>query len=400
VRWRLSLLMFLQYAVPGAWIPLFSLRLKELHFEPLDLGWACATQALASLVAPLAAGQVADRWLPAQRCVAGCALLAGLLLWRLAGLTSPAAVFWTSLVYWLVMVPVITLGTAICFTHLAAPERDFGHVRMWGTIGWVVPGLLLGLWFAEPDWLAGVRSWLHPGGAAADLADTFRLAGLLALVLAGYALTLPHTPPQRRAGSWLAPLAALHLLRQRAFGVYAAVALGLCVTIPFSSQVTPLLLEAHGIPKRWLSPTLTIAQSMEIASLALLPVLLLRLGVRGTMVVGLGAWASALALLTVGRPTWLVVSSLGLNGLCICCYIVAGQVFVNGRARGDIRASAQGLLTFVNGLGLLFGHVLVGWVREQAAEAFAPTFAVGAAIAAALVAVFLVGFTESEARRQ
>src|SRR5437867_3060177 len=101
--------MFLQYAVPGAWVPVFTLRLTELSFTHVEIGWACAGSALASLVAPLVAGQVADRWFPAQRCAACCALLGGCLLWLLAELTTPAAVFWTCLAFWLVMVPASTL---------------------------------------------------------------------------------------------------------------------------------------------------------------------------------------------------------------------------------------------------------------------------------------------------
>src|ERR1051325_4290382 len=106
--------MFLQYAVPGAWVPVFTLHLTELSFTHVQISWACAASALATLVGPIVAGQVADRWLAAQHCVAGCALLAGGLLWLLAELTDPAAVFWVALAFWLVMVPASTLGIAIC----------------------------------------------------------------------------------------------------------------------------------------------------------------------------------------------------------------------------------------------------------------------------------------------
>jgi MFS family permease len=385
LRWRLSVLMFLLYGVPGAWCPLFSLRLEELGFTPLETGWAFTTQALASLVAPLAAGQVADRWWPAERCLSFCALAAGALLWLLAELTSPAAVFATALAFWLAMVPVLTLGVSLSFSHLPSPERDFGGVRVWGTVGWVVPGWLLGYWFTEPAWLGMARS-------GRDLADAFRLGGVLALALGLYAWMLPHTPPRRRAESWLAPLAALRLLRERSFAVYCAAALGLYLTLPFLQQVVPLLLEHLGIPRPWWGPALTISQSMEIFALVLLPWLLLRVGVRGTMLLGLLAWGTGMTVMAVGQPTWLVVASLGCNGLCICCFLVAGQVFVNSRARGDIRASAQGLLAFTNGLGLFLGSLLVGWVRELTGGAFPPTLAVGAVLAAALVVLFFAGF--------
>ena len=388
--------MFLQYAVPGALVPLFSLRLKELGFTPLEMAWACATGSLAGLVGPLVVGQLADRWFPAERCLAVCAFVGGMLLWLLAGLTGPAAVFWTSLAFWLVMVPATTLTVGLCFAHLPSPLRDYAPVRFWGTVGWVTPGWLLGCWFANPDWLGPCTVWLRPDGPPTELADIFRLAGLLSFALGGYALTLPHTPPQRLAGAWLAPLGALRLLRHRAFAIYCASALILCVTIPFTTQAVPLLLEDLGVPRPWLSPTLTLSQSMELASLAVLPVLLLRLGVRGTMLLGLFAWAAELAVLTAGRPLGLVVASLALNGLCICCFLVAGQVFINGRARGDIRVSSQGLLAFVNALGMLLGNLLVGWVRKQVNGEFSRTFAVAAAVATVLAVGFFVYFNPEE----
>lgn len=392
LRRRLSLLMFLQYAPAGAVIPLFTVRLRELQFTPWEIGLVSAAQALANLVAPLAAGQVADRWLPAERCLAACAGLGGILLWLLAGLTTPGLVFVAYLAFWLVMGPAISLGTALSFAHLEAPERDFGPVRMWGTVGWVVPGWMLGYWFSDPDWLCRLVGWLRPQMPQSEIADLFHLAALLAFLQGAYALTLPHTPPKRQPGARLATLAALRLLHDRAFAVYSLGAVGVCMTIALTTQTTPLLLEQLGIPRPWLAPTLTISQSMEITSLALLPMLLLRLGLRGTMLLGLGSWTLALTILTAGQPLWLIVASQGLNGLCICCYLVAGQVFVNSRARGDIRSSAQGLVTFLNGLGMLLGSVLAGGVCQLAGGAFPPTFGVGALLALLLMVAFFLGF--------
>jgi nucleoside transporter len=392
MRFRLSLLMFLQYAAPGAWVPLLTVYLHDRGFAPLQVGWVCACSALAALVAPLAAGQVADRWVSSERCIGLCSLAAGLLLWLLPELTGPAAVFACSLAFWLVMTPVLTLGISVSFAHLRAPQRHYGRVRLWGTVGWVAPNLALGWWLAGPPLVQPLLAGLRPGQPCGLLADAFRLGGLAALALALYSLTLPHTPPARRGPSWLAPLAALHLLREPSFAVYALCAVGTCATLTFGQQVTPLLLEDRGVPRPWLSLTLTLSQAVEVAGLGLLPLLLRRLGVRRTMLLGLSAWAAALGILTLGRPAWLVVGSLGLYGLCIACFLVAGQVFVNGRAGRDIRASAQGLLTFLNGLGLLAGNVLVGWVREQVGDDFRLTFLTAAAAAGPLLVVFWAGF--------
>jgi predicted MFS family arabinose efflux permease len=379
--------MFLQYAPAGALVPLFSLRLeKDLHFDSIQLSRAAAMSALANLLAPLVVGQVADRWVPAERCLTVCAAAAAVLAWNLAELTTPSAVLLASLAFWLMMVPVFTLGTSITFTHLSYPELSFGRVRLWGTVGWMVPGWLLGLWFSE--WNGLPR---HSG-----FADAFRLAAILAAAVALYGLTLPHTPPQRRAGALLAPLAALPLLRGRSVAIFALCVLGTCATLPFSTQVTPLLLSHHGVPRDLLSPTLTLAQSTEALCLGLLPMLLLRCGLRGTMLLGLGTWAVALSVLAVGRPLPLVAGSLVLHGLYICCFLVAGQVFLNSRARGDVRVSMQGLFSCLAGMGLLIGNLSVGVVRERVQGDFTATFAVAAAVTAALLLVFLLGFREEE----
>jgi MFS family permease len=383
--------MFLLYAVPGAWWPVFSLRLRELDFGPVEMGWAFAGYALGAILASLAAGQVADRWVAANRCIACCAAAAGVLLLALAEATGPVTVCLLCLGSWLMIMPTLTLGLTLSMTHLRRPDRDFGGVRLWGTVGWVVAGWLLGYWFTEPDWLLPLlHDWFGRDGHA--VADSQRLAGLLSFALAAYALTLPHTPPAHRAGIWLAPLQALHLLRRRSFAVLCLCAIGVHITLPFSQQQTPLLLDELGVPREWIGPTLTVAQSMEILSLGLLPWLGNWLGMRRTLLLGLATWAAALALLTVGHPAWLVIGSQLLNGFCITCYLIRGQVFINHQAGPDIRASAQGLFTMLNGAGLLCGNLLVGWVRHVCDGQFAPTFAVGLAIAVAAALVFFLGF--------
>lgn len=398
MRTRLSVLMFLMYAAPGAWWPLLTLHLEALRFSYEEIALCYAAGAMAQLFAPLVAGQVADRWLPAQHCAAVCAAVGAAILWFLPALDDFPTVFWACLGFWAVMVPALTLGVSICFAHLPDPPRHYGGCRMWGTIGWAVAGLALWCWLQNFGELAWLREWLRPADPRARLDDAFRLGCLLALVLAAYNLMLPHTPPTRRqpgnpgAVAWLAPLAALRLMRDRAFMVYCVCALGVCATLPFSIQVTPRLLVDLGVAVEDVPSRLPIAQTAEIVSLGLLPVILLRLGVRGTMLLGLGSWCVAMSVQAFAPSLELVTASLALNGLCICCFLVAGQVYVNGRARGDVRASSQALLSFINGLGLLGGSLLVGAVRAGFAGATGPTFATAAGVAFVSLLIFLLGF--------
>ena len=392
MRLRLSLLMFLQYAAPGAMLPLFSLYLERLGFSPAEIGWTSAMQAVGSLLAPLVVGQVADRWFAADRCLAVCAAVAGVLLLIVPELATFPAVMAATLAYWLVMAPAITLGTALSFTHLAAPERHYGSVRLWGTVGWMVSSWLLGYWFTNPAWAAALLARARPAAPASQLADAFRLGGGLSFVLAAYALTLPRTPPKRLAGSVLAPVAALGLLRERSFAVFVVGSSAVCLTGAFYSQNVPLLLAKLGVARPWVALTLTIGQVAEVTTMALLPMLMIRLEVRGTMRLGIVAWAAGLAGLALGEPLGLVLAALVTWGAVVSCYLVAGQVFVNGRARGDIRTSTQALLSCCNGMGMLLGNVLAGSIREGTGGALAPVFAVATAIAAGAAVVFLLGF--------
>jgi len=163
----------------------------------------------------------------------------------------------------------------------------------YGTLGWMAAAWLVGLWFENPAWLCGLVGLLRPNLPYSEMADIFRLGGVLSFALTAYSLTLPPTPPRPAHDGKLAPLAALQLLRGRAFFVYALCLFGLCVTYPFGTQGTPLLLDRLGVPRAWMPRILTLAQLTEVISLALLPILLLRLGTRGTMLVGLAAFSGA-----------------------------------------------------------------------------------------------------------
>ena len=219
-----------------------------------------------------------------------------------------------------------------------------------------------------------------------------------------YAWTLPHTPPVPRSGfdaqarNWLAaaldaPLAALHLFRHRSFAVLCSCLFVIYLTFTLSLQLTSLLVAQHlGVAQDWLPLLQTLAQSTEVATLALLPVLLVRLGQKGTMVLGLSAWTAALTIFGMGAPSWLVIASLALHGLFVSCFLVAGQLYINRLARDDMRASAQGLIQLINGLGLLTGHFLVGWLRAGVGDDYSSAFVPGAVVAGVVVVMFGVGF--------
>ena len=156
----------------------------------------------------------------------------------------------------------------------------------------------------------------------------------------------------------------------------------------------PLLLKSLGVSDFWLGPTLSLSQATEALSLAILPLLLFRFGIRGTMLFGLGAWTVSFICLALGSPRELMIGSIGLGGLCITGFMVAGQVFVHRAAGSEVRTSVQGLLTFVSGAGLFVGNVSVGLVRHTLGEELPRAFSVAALVSAGMVLLFVFGFRQ------
>ena len=390
---RLAVQIFLAYAVMGAWVPVFSLYLTKLGFSPGATAWASATSAIGSVIAPLLWGQIADRWLAMERCISLCAAATGLGLWFLTTLDEPWEVFFACVAVWFFLIPLIGLTSSFVFRQLEHPERDFGKIRMWGTIGWMAANWLLTWWFAQLQGLVG-------RGDTVDFVDSLHLGSLAAFVVAVYALTLPHTPPGPAAEaeqSWLghladAPLQALRLFRNRSCFVYCGCFFGFYITMPFTIQLNPLLLGREGISDDMKPILLTIAQSTEVVSLFLLPVLLGRFGTKTVMVIGCAMWTVGLAVLGVGSLGF-ALGALATHGLFITCFVVTGQVFVNRQATHAIRASVQGVLVLVNGAGLLFGNLLVGWIRDLTADNFRTAYLAAAGLAGSLVLIFFFGFT-------
>jgi MFS family permease len=392
---RLSALIFLAFAIMGSWMPVFTLHLKNLEFSPHATAWASAANAIGAMLAPLIWGQIADRWMAKERCIGLCAVISGCILWLLSVIDDPALMILGSITLWFFLIPVIGLTGAYIFRKLEHPDREYGRIRLWGTIGWMSASWGLTAWFT----FAPIDN--------IDFADSLRLGGLAAFAVALYSLTLPHAPPskapqQKRNGLYRllhlfdAPLRAMRMFRQRAFAVYCGCMFGFYVTLPFTIQLNPLLLERLGVNPSALPMVLTICQSLEVVLLAMLPMLLHRFGLRATMAVGALAWTFGLAALSFGSPVVLVLAALSTGGMFICLFVIAGQVFVNSLATPDIRASAQGLLIFINGSGLLFGHILVGGIRQWTGDNYGVAYLIATVISSMMFMLFAAGFSATE----
>jgi nucleoside transporter len=255
------------------------------------------------------------------------------------------------LVYSLVYVPTLSLTNSICFHHLQDAQKEFGRVRLWGTIGWIAaswPFVFL---------LRGKE------GAALEsaLAGIFLAAGGASLALAAFSLVLPHTPPARAAAEKSAPLEALKLLANPTVLVLFIVTFMDALVHQCYFQWTSPFLSAIGVPENWIMPAMSIGQIAEIATMAGLGYFLKRLGWRWTMILGILGHAVRFFIYSIGEPTWLVVASNVVHGFCYAFFFASVYIFVDEHFPKDARASAQGLFNFlILGLGPFAGSLLWG----------------------------------------
>jgi nucleoside transporter len=370
---RLAAMMFLQYAIWGVWSPVLGLYLKSpgpMGFSATQTGLIYMTWALGSIVAPPLAGQIADRWFPAQGLLALVHGLGALLMFLLAQV-QPGD-FWGFLglmgLYQLLCAPTMGLTSALAFHHLPDGARQFGGIRLWGTLGWIAIGLLFGEWLK--DW-ATVRTMLGQtvAPAAPDLArvgQCLNWAGVLSLVMAGYCLALPHTPPTRQARNPFAFLSALRLLHDRSFAFFFLVAVLVATEMQFYFVFGANFFVSLGIDKGTAAQLLTLGQIVEVVTLLALPVFVTRFGFKTTLLLGILAWSVRYGIFALGAPLWLVVASQGLHGLAYGFFFVGGQLYIDRQASKDIRASAQSLMVLaVLGVGKLISSLIAGPVVDH-----------------------------------
>ncbi len=384
-RVKLSVLMFLQYFVWGAWAVTMGTWLgTELKFDGGQIGLAYGANAVAAVVSPFFVGMVADRFFPTQRVLAVLHLLGGTLLWFASTQTTFGSFYALLLAYALCFMPTLALSNSISFDHLPDAARDFPRVRVLGTVGWIVAGLLVG-------WL-GVESTAQP----------MQIAAAASLVLGLFCFMLPHTPPHAVGKAVTARdvlgLDALAMLRDRSFLMFVVGSFLLCIPLQFYYAFTNPFLNELGVAKP--AAMQTLGQMSEIAFLLALPFFLSRYGVKKILLIGMAAWALrylAFAYGDAGSGMALLYIGILLHGVCYDFFFVTGQIYVDQQAPLAIRASAQGFLAFVTfGLGNFIGSFTAGQIVEANrvgdGHDWTAIWQVPAAMAAVVLVLFLLLF--------
>lgn len=424
VRTRLSVMMFLQYFVWGAWYVTLGTYLlnargaqDERLFSDSFVGDAYGTAAIAAMIAPFFVGMIADRFFSTERLLCVLHLAGAAILFYLSGVTQPTMFYAGLIAYFLTYMPTLALTNSISFHHLDDPGRQFPAIRVLGTIGWIVAGLLVGsLYIARERWgLSFERPFGLPVSfnlgeeldAAASIEPTtvpMRIAAAAQALLGVFCLALPHTPPNSSEGGStvrdILGLDALGLMKQWSFAVFVVGSFLICIPLQFYYTFTNGFLNEIGVTNA--ASKQTYGQMSEIIFMLLMPLFFARLGVKWMLLVGMAAWALRYLLFAygdVGERMWMLYLGILLHGICYDFFFVTGQIYVDNKAPNRVRAAAQGFLAFVTlGLGLFVGSIVSGRVvnhfATESGHDWLRIWLVPAAMAGAVLVVFALLFHE------
>ena len=359
VKLRLSVMMFLQYAIWGSWAPVLSVYLQnDLGFSGTQTGLIYSLLPLATIISPFLGGQIADRYFPTEKLIALLQLAGGGFLLLVAATTDYTTMIWLMLIYSILYAPTLALTNSIAMINMANSEKEFGAIRVWGTIGWITAGLSLAFW----------RSLAEAQQVPTIQGDTLVLAGIFSIVMGLLAFGLPHTPPRKEGSNPWAFLEALKMLKSKNMIIFFVIAFIVATELQFYYVLTAPFLTSDqiGVANARVSGVMVIAQLAEIIVMAfLLPRFLPKYGIRKVMLMGIVAWPLRYAIFAIGGPTWLVLASLALHGFCYVFFFTAAFIYIDQIAPKDIRHSAQSLITLILlGFGNYLGALFSGLVQS------------------------------------
>jgi nucleoside transporter len=387
IRFRLFIMMILEFFIWGCWLPLIYGYLPSLKFSPAEQAWILNTFPIAAIVGMFFSNQYADRHFAAEKFLAFSHLVGGIAIFALAFTTSFWPFFGLMLVHCLLYVPTNSIANSIAFANIKDPQKEFGLIRVGGTIGWILAAwpftFILVDWnkvhAANPqglvDWLGMVLGSGLTGAALQEGTKwTYIVAGIASLVLALYSLTLPHTPPRKvETGSdRFAWLEALKLLQQPFVMVLWLVTFvdAFVLYSYFNWTGTFLGTKADtggvGIPGNWIMPVMSLGQIAEMLTMFILGATLKRLGWRWTMAIGILGHAARFAIYAFYPQAKPVIVIQLVHGICYAFFFATVYIFADEYFPKDVRASAQGLFNvMVLGIGALVANSVCPYLMQQ-----------------------------------
>ncbi|HLG04811.1 MAG TPA: MFS transporter [Gemmatimonadales bacterium] len=408
---RLSLMMLLQYAVWGAWLPLAARYLTAspaeggLGFTGTQMGIILGLAgSIGAVAAPFIAGQFADRRFSTERFLALLLVGGGFVKWVTASQTAFEPWLFLSIAYSVVYMPTLALSNSMAFAHLP-DQNQFGKIRVWGTIGWIAASWIFPMIYLQTDlrlqWMPPFLVGPELPNVTGRLADSLRFSAIISWGYALFCLVLPHTPPKREGVEPLAFAKAFRLLREPSFAVLVAASLPISVIHQVYFLQTPPFLSRLGLLDSQIGPAMTIGQFSEIILMAVLGVLLKRFGFRNVIAIGALAYFARYTIWSFPTlPVGILVASQFLHGICYACFFAAAYIYTDRVAPPDVRHSAQTVFgILILGGGPVLGGFLSGWLADSYANVggqveFGALWRVVALIGLAAAAFFWTLFRE------
>ncbi len=348
-RARLSAMMFLNYVIWGCWyVTLGTYLTKTLKFSGTEAGLVFGTTAVAAMISPFFVGLIADRFFATEKMLAVLHLLGAGLLFAVTKVTDFGSVYALMLIYCLCYFPTIALTNSLALQHIKEPGRDFPLLRVFGTLGWIAIGVALSALKIEEN------------------ATPFLLAAGASVIMAGFSLILPHTPPTGKGKVVtmrdILGLDALVMMKDPSFLVFAIGSVLACIPLTFYFSFPNAYL--NDVHVQDAAAKMTLGQASEVGMMLLMPFIFRRISVKWVLLMGLGAWAVRYALLAYGNADtgiWMFYLAIALHGVCYDFFFMTGQLYTDQQAPASLRSSAQGLITFLTyGVGMFAGSLLSG----------------------------------------
>jgi nucleoside transporter len=378
IRVRLSVMMFLQYFVWGAWFVTLGTYILantgakgDGRFEEGFIGFAYGTAAIGGMIAPFFVGLIADRFFASERILAFLHLLGAGVLYYLSTLTDQQMIYGVMIGYFVCYMPTLALTNSLSFHHLPDPGRQFPGIRVLGTFGWIVAGWLVGKHLKLLDGTLAFVTDSAQGISIEPTTQPMMIAAVAQAVLGVYCLLLPHTPPKNHGEAVtvgdILGLDALRLLKRWSFAVFVLGSFLIAIPLQFYYNYTNAYLNAINVPAA--ADKMTWGQISEVFFMLLMPLFFLRLGVKYMLLVGMACWTARYVLVSYGNAEanmWMLYAGILLHGICYDFFFVTGQMYVDRQADDRIRGAAQGFIAFVTlGVGSFIGATLSGYVQKQ-----------------------------------
>jgi nucleoside transporter len=351
---QLSGMMFLEFFVWGAWYVTVGNYMTRIGMSDL-VYLAYAVGPVGAIISPFFLGMVADRFFSTEKVLGILHLTGGIAMFLAPLAAESGAAGWfivLLLVHMLCYMPTVGLVNALAFHHITEQEKYFPVIRVFGTIGWIVAGVLVSAVLG-----------------ADETGLPLRIAGVAGVAMGVYAFTLPHTPPSAKEKATfrqVVGLDALAQLRSPSFLVFIAASFLICIPLSAYYAYAPVYVNFHGI----VNPAfkMSFGQMSEALFIVLMPLFFRFLGIKWMLLTGMLAWVLRYALFALAAPghiIWMIMAGIILHGICYDFFFVAGQIYVDKVSTREIRGQAQGFLVLMTyGGGMLIGAQIAGWLHN------------------------------------